>query len=86
MVALGIILGRAVSGPSLGWSQDLSAFGYETVKGLIVLFVFGKLADWVFLPKTDIAIETRRDKNAAAILLHSSVIISVALLAVSALL
>lgn len=86
MIALGLILGTAVSGPSQGWGADLALFGYETLKGLVVLFVFGKLADWIFLPHTDIAIETKRDHNSAAILLHSSVIISVALLLVSSVL
>ncbi len=78
MVALGIILRSSISGPALGWTQDLIAFGISAGAGIAMLLIFRYLIDLLLLPNTDLETEIKRDQNMAAIALTEGVILSVA--------
>jgi uncharacterized membrane protein YjfL (UPF0719 family) len=84
LLILGVILNQAIAGDSLGWALDLTGFGISSVKGFLCLIIFKWAADWLFLPNTTIAIEVERDKNEAAMIVTVSVMLSVALLIVAA--
>lgn len=67
-IALGFILRSSVAGTSLGWSADIRSFAVSAVTGIILLLVFNKIIDKLFLPKTDLNIEIERDRNVAAVI------------------
>ena len=80
MIALGVILKSSIAGPSMGWVQDLSAFGTSAVAGLLMLFIFRFVIDWLLLPNTDYETEIKRDQNLAAIALTEGVLLSIAII------
>lgn len=79
LVALGFILKASISGPFVSWADDLVSFGIFSVIGILVLLLFRKVVDWLFLPNTNLAIEVARDRNVAAIAMAQGAIIAVAL-------
>lgn len=66
LVALGVILSFAVSGPFVGWAPGLIAFAACTVIGVVLLIPSQALIDKAFLPNTTLKIEIERDRNVAA--------------------
>ncbi|ACL02496.1 protein of unknown function DUF350 [Desulfatibacillum aliphaticivorans] len=80
MVALGVILRSSIAGPAMGWTQDLSAFAVSAGAGLVMLFIFRWVIDWLLLPNTDYETEIKRDQNIAAIALTEGVLLSVAII------
>ena len=79
-IALGIILRASIAGPFVNWANDLASFGISAAFGIVLLLVFRKVIDWLFLPHTSLAIEVHRDRNVAAIALAQGAIIAVALI------
>ncbi|MBI9074429.1 MAG: DUF350 domain-containing protein [Desulfatibacillum sp.] len=80
MVALGIILKSSISGPAMGWARDLSAFGVNAAAGLLMLFIFRFIIDWLLLPSTDYETEIKRDRNLAAMALTEGVLLAMAVI------
>lgn len=66
LVALGVILCFAVSGPFVGWVPGLTAFAACALIGVVLLIPAQVLIDKAFLPNTTLKIEIERDKNVAA--------------------
>ena len=81
LIALGIILGKAVSGDFVSWSSNLLTFVEVAVGGIIVLQVLRVLMDKLILTGHDLNDEIARDGNLAAGFLETSVAISFALVA-----
>ena len=79
LVALGFILKASISGPAVSWVEDIVSFAIYAIIGILVLLVFRKVIDWLFLPNTNLAIEVSRDKNVAAVTMAQGAIIAVAL-------
>ena len=55
------------------------SFALYAVIGILVLLLFRKVIDWLFLPNTNLATEVARDRNVAAIAMAQGAIIAVAL-------
>lgn len=79
LVALGFILKASIAGPFVSWVDDLVSFALYAVIGILVLLLFRKVIDWLFLPNTNLATEVARDRNVAAIAMAQGAIIAVAL-------
>ncbi|RMG69227.1 MAG: DUF350 domain-containing protein [Bacteroidetes bacterium] len=78
LIAIGIIIMRAVSGPFRGWVDDLTTLGLDVLVVFIYLlgvrFVFDKLV----LRRSDLQTEIAQDQNLGAGLLEMVVAISFA--------
>ena len=79
LIALGFILKASIAGPFVGWVDDIVSFAIYAVIGILVLLLFRKVIDWLFLPNTNLAAEVARDQNVAAIVMAQGAIIAVAL-------
>lgn len=66
VVALGIVLGFAISGPFTGWVEGILGFTVSAVVGTVLLLFFQRLIDRLFLPNTTLKTEVERDRNVAA--------------------
>ena len=66
LIALGIVLGFAISGPFTGWAEGIAGFAASAAIGMILLVPFQRLIDKAFLPNTTLKIEVERDQNVAA--------------------
>jgi uncharacterized membrane protein YjfL (UPF0719 family) len=86
LLILGVLLNQAIAGDSLGWGLDLLGFGISAIKGFLGLIIFKWAADWFFLPNTTVAIEVERDHNDSAMVVTVSVMLSIAILVVAAVL
>lgn len=80
LASFGFILRASIAGPFSGWATDLMAFAISAVSGIALILVFGKVADWLFLPSTDVKTEIVRDQNSAALLLTAGLSIAMALI------
>lgn len=69
LIAFGFILSASLTGPSLGWSEDLSGFGLSAASGLVLLLALQWPIDRIFLPGITLrqAIETERNLAAVAV-------------------
>ena len=83
LVAFGFILRSSIAGPSAGWVDDLSAFGFSAFAGLVLLLLLQWPIDRVFLPGTTLRQEIETDRNAAAIAVVVSVKVALALVIAS---
>jgi uncharacterized membrane protein YjfL (UPF0719 family) len=79
LVAFGFILRASIAGPSHGWAEDLTGFGFSAVAGLVLLLLLNWPVDRIFLPGLALrdAIETQR--NIAAVSVAVAVKIALAL-------
>lgn len=85
LISLGIILRNAVSGDFNGWATDLTSFGITAGVSIVLLLVFKKVADMIFLKNTDLKTEIERDQNIAALVVIESIMIAFALVISTAL-
>lgn len=63
MLAMGIIVLKAVAGDLESWSETLMWFAIQVVMGFVLLMVLRKITDALFLPDTTIHHEIAADKN-----------------------
>jgi uncharacterized membrane protein YjfL (UPF0719 family) len=80
LISLGYILKSSISGPFTGWGTDLLAFAVSLVVGIVALLVFRLLIDALFLPKTTLAEEIKRDHNVGGLVLTQGAVFAVALI------
>jgi uncharacterized membrane protein YjfL (UPF0719 family) len=78
LISYSFILHSSITGDFLGWTASLTYFVLSAASGLLLLLVFEKAADIVFLPKTTIA-EEIRENNTAAIMVIQGIVIALAL-------
>ncbi|MDV7339914.1 DUF350 domain-containing protein [Terasakiella sp. A23] len=79
LIALGIIIGRAVMGNFYGWTENLLIFAEMAVAGIILLFVVRWIMDRLILTGHDLNEEISKDKNVAAGFAEMSIAVSFAL-------
>lgn len=79
LLAMGIIMGRAVSGPSLGWETDLLGFAVSLGIGLPLLLLSVWLIDLVLLPKRVLREIIHEDRNIGAVVVAVAAEIGVAI-------
>jgi uncharacterized membrane protein YjfL (UPF0719 family) len=79
-IALAVILRASILGPSTGFAEDIKAFGISAAVGIVLLMVFNRAIDHLFLPGTNLKTEVERDKNVAAVTVTQVSTIGVALI------
>ncbi|MHC4943104.1 MAG: DUF350 domain-containing protein [Planctomycetota bacterium] len=78
MVAIGIVLLKALKGDFLGWTENITAFVVYAVAGCILLFVVRWIADLFMMPGATFDEEIARDRNINAAWIESAVVIGAA--------
>ena len=63
LVALSLLMLKAISGEFTSWTQSLSFFGFDAVAGLLLLLSLRWVTDKALLPHARIAEEIVRDRN-----------------------
>lgn len=72
LVAIGIIVMRAVSGDFVGWSEDLQFLGANVLVVFVYLAGIRFFFDKVVIPWSDLNVEIARDRNVGAGLLEGA--------------
>lgn len=70
LIALGIIIMRAVSGDFVSWAENLSVLGLNVLIVFIYLVVVRFFFDKVVIPRSDLNFEIVKDRNVGAGLLE----------------
>ena len=77
LIAIGVILFKAVSGDFHGWTAHLVKFGVLAVVGFVVLYLLRILVDGFLLPKATITHEIVNDRNINAAYIEGAVLIGI---------
>jgi len=80
LVAFGFILRASLSGPFIGWTEDLLGFGFSALVGMVFLVLLQLPIDRLFLPGTSLHKEIEEDGNVAAIAVAAAVKVALALI------
>jgi uncharacterized membrane protein YjfL (UPF0719 family) len=78
LIAIGIIVMRAVSGDFVGWAEDLRYLGGNVLLVFVYLAGVRFFFDRVIIPRSDLSVEITRDRNVGAGLLEGAVSIGFA--------
>lgn len=78
IIALGLILGRAVSGAFLGWAESLGYFALQAVIGIVLLQVVRLLMDKVLLPGHKLNKEIAGDRNVSVGMVEAGIAVAFA--------
>lgn len=78
LIAIALLMLKAISGEFVNWSRNLLFFALDAVAGLILLLVLRWLTDLVLLPDARIPEEIARDRNLNAGLIEGTLAIGVA--------
>ena len=80
LIAIGIVVFKAVSGDFVGWSDGIAGFVTFAVFGFILLFAVRIAVDMVLFPKVKVADELVKDRNLGVAFIESAAVISVSLI------
>ena len=80
LVAMGIVIFKAVFGNFNGWNEALASFFVFVVIGFVLLFVLRLLIDVLLLPTAKISNELAAGRNVGVAFVESSIVISSALI------
>ncbi len=80
LVAMGIILRASITGDFQGWLVDIKSFALSTGYGILLLLLFRKIIDWLFLPHTTLQIAVEREQNVAAVAVTQACILALAII------
>jgi len=75
LIAIGIVMLRALGGGFVGWQHDLITCLFDAVFGFAVFFALRILVDRVFLPGSRVEEEISRDRNINAAYIEGVVLI-----------
>lgn len=78
LIAIGLIIMRAVSGDFVGWGADLLALGWNVLLVFVYLAGIRFFFDRLLIPRSDLNVEITRDRNVGAGLLEGFVSIGFA--------
>jgi uncharacterized membrane protein YjfL (UPF0719 family) len=78
LIAIGIIIMRAVSGDFVGWAADLQSLGGNVLLVFVYLIGVRLFFDRILIPESDLNLEIARDRNVGAGLLEGAVSIGFA--------
>jgi uncharacterized membrane protein YjfL (UPF0719 family) len=78
LIAIGIIVMRAVSGDFVSWAADLQYLGGNVLLVFVYLVVVRLFFDRILIPQSDLSVEIIRDRNVGAGLLEGAVSIGFA--------
>ena len=80
LIAIGVVVFKAVFGEFVGWEQSLTAFLTFAVIGFALLYVVRLVVDFVLLPGTKVADELVVDRNLGVAFIESAVVVSASLI------
>jgi uncharacterized membrane protein YjfL (UPF0719 family) len=78
LVSYSLILRSSIAGDFMGWRESFPPFLVTAVTGIVLMLVFQKVADLLFLPRTTYAGQIRNG-NAASLVLAQGVALSLSL-------
>jgi uncharacterized membrane protein YjfL (UPF0719 family) len=80
LIAIGIVVFKAVSGDFVGWEDGIAGFLTYAVLGFVLLFVVRFAVDMVLFPRVKVADELVVDRNLGVAFIEGAAVISVALI------
>jgi uncharacterized membrane protein YjfL (UPF0719 family) len=80
LIAVGVVIFKAVFGEFVGWTESLAAFLTFAVIGFALLYVVRRLIDLVLFPRVKVADELAVDRNLGVAFIVGGVVISAALI------
>ncbi len=80
LVAIGIVVFKAVFGDFIGWSESIIAFLVYAVVGFVLLYAVRFVVDLVLFPRVKLADELAVDRNLGAAFIEGAALISVSLI------
>ena len=80
LIAIGIVVFKAVFGEFVGWTESLAAFATYAVVGFVLLYAVRFVVDKLLFPKVSLADELAVDRNLGAAFIESAALISVSLI------
>ena len=80
LVAIGLVIFKAVFGEFIDWTQSLTAFATFAIIGFVLLYIVRMVVDFVLLPGTRVANELVESRNKGIAFIESGVVISAALI------
>ena len=79
LIAISIVIFKAVTGEFVGWSESLISFVTFAVIGFVLLLVVQWIIDKAMFPKVKIADELARDRNVGVAFVVGGIVISASL-------
>ena len=80
LIAIGIVVFKAVFGEFVGWTESIAAFITYAVVGFVLLYAVRFVVDKVLFPNAKLSDELAVDRNLGAAFIQSAALISVSLI------
>ena len=80
LIAIGIVVFKAVFGEFVGWGESIAGFITYAVVGFVLLYAVRFVVDKVLFPHTKVADELAVDRNVGVAFIESAALISVSLI------
>ncbi len=80
LIAIGIVVFKAVFGEFVGWTESMAGFITYAVVGFILLYAVRFVVDKVLFPHSNLSDELAVDRNLGAAFIQSAALISVSLI------
>ncbi len=80
LIAIGIVVFKAVFGEFVGWTESLAGFITYAVVGFVLLYAVRFVVDKVLFPSSKLSDELAVDRNLGAAFIQSAALISVSLI------
>ena len=80
LIAIGLVMLKALSGDFLGWASGITEFVVFAVVGFVLLYILRLLVDLLLLPKVRVSHEMSEGRNIGVAFLESAVVISSSLI------
>ena len=80
LIAIGIVVFKAVFGEFVGWTESIAGFITYAVVGFVLLYVVRFVVDKVLFPHSKLSDELAVDRNIGAAFIQSAALISVSLI------
>ena len=80
LIAIGLVMLKALSGDFAGWGQSITEFVVFAVVGFVLLFALRKVVDFLVLPRVKVAEEMAAQRNVGVAFIEAGVVISCSLI------
>lgn len=80
LIAIGIVVFKAVFGEFVGWTESIAGFITYAVVGFVLLYAVRFVVDKVLFPNSNLSEELAVDRNTGAAFIQSAALISVSLI------
>lgn len=80
LIAIGIVVFKAVFGEFTGWADSLAGFAVYAALGFVLLYAIRFVVDKTLFPRVNLSDELANDRNLGAAFIESAALISVSLI------